>query len=296
MYRLLQNQAGRQTLSLIRPGGEGLSSAAFHDGDVGEEAAVHREGVDDGGDGDDVVVEDEGAAGDGDGLGGVLHADFDDQRAHFLLVEAHGLGQQGSPAHGGKYQDGDAKAQFPELGGDGLVVLDEEHGGQKDEGGKCDFGQHGVNLLCGGGGVAFNQHARQDGEQHEQDVLHDEAAHGQVDVHSRVVANEVGREVHDDGDGEQRDDAAQGRQRHGQGDIPLGKHGKDVGRAASRRAGNQHEADEEQRVELEHPADGECQQRQKYQLPHESRDNRPGPLVEKLEIRHSQCQAQLEHQ
>ena len=82
-----------------------------------------------------------------------------------------------------------------------------------------------------------------------------------MDVHSRVVANEVGREVHDDRDGEQRDDAAQGRQRHGQGDIPLGEHGKDVGRAASRRAGNQHEADEEQRVELEHPADGECQQR-----------------------------------
>ena len=128
--------------------------------------------------------------------------------------------------------------------------------------------------------MAFNQHARQDGKQHEQDVLHDEAAHRQVDVHSRVVADEVGREVHDDGDGEQR----------------LGEHGKDVGRAASRRAGNQHEADEEQRVELEHPADGECQQRQKYQLPHESRDNRPGPLVEKLEIRHSQCQAQLEHQ
>ena len=103
-------------------------------GDVEEQEHVHHQGIDDGGDGDDLVGKDEGAASDGDGLGSVLHADFDDDGAAFGSREAKKEGKKCAATHGEEDEDGDGEAEGGKFADDGVAMLEEEEGGEKDEG------------------------------------------------------------------------------------------------------------------------------------------------------------------
>ena len=84
-----------------------------------------------------------------------------------------------------------------------------------------------------------------DGYCHQHEVLNQQVTDGQVDA-AHLGADIVGGEVHNQRTRKQRDDAAKGRQRYGQRDIAIGKHGEDVTGTAAWTARNEHDAQEEQ--------------------------------------------------
>ena len=85
-----------------------------------------------------------------------------------------------------------------------LAVLDEKHRGKEDESRKCDFFEH---CMDAGGYLWFSCRQNETNgnwHRHENNVLHKEIAHRQMDVSPR--SHPLCGECHDERNGEKRDD------------------------------------------------------------------------------------------
>ena len=83
--------------------------------------------------------------------------------------------------------NGDAEAQFAELAGDGSMVLYEEDGCQQDKCGKGCLGQYLMNPFCHLRTVALREYAGYNGKKHQNQVLHDKAAYGEMDIYVQIA-------------------------------------------------------------------------------------------------------------
>ena len=109
-------------------------------------------------------------------------------------------------------KNGDAEAQFAELAGDGSMVLYEEDGCQQDKCGKGCLGQYLMNPFCHLRTVALREYAGYNGKKHQNQVLHDKASYGEMDIYVQIAVYKVCGEFHNHGDSEQRNNAAACRQ------------------------------------------------------------------------------------
>ena len=75
-------------------------------------------------------------AGNGYGLSGILHAHLNDNRALFCTLQSEYVRKNGSTTHGNQDENGDAKSEGRKLAHDGLFVLEKEHRGKENEGGR----------------------------------------------------------------------------------------------------------------------------------------------------------------
>lgn len=182
-----------------------------------------------------------------------MHADFYHQSTLLVGAQAQGFGEESASGHGCQYQHGDAEAQAAELAGDGGMVLHKKDGGQEDEGGKGYATQNAVDAgSCRGTETAHGQ-SGQDGQEHEHEVLHDEATHGQV--YGGVGSAEITHgKIHDEGNGEKGEDATASGERYRKSHIALGQHGEHIAGAAAGRTGYEHDTDEINGFEAESDA------------------------------------------
>ena len=183
-------------------------------GDIEEQEHVHHQGIDNGRDGDDLVGKDEGAASDGDGLGGVLHADFDDDGAAFGSREAEKEGKKCAATHG-----------------------------EEDEGWEGDASEDVVDAQGDGGFGSTEPETTKDGDGHEHEVLHQEVTDWELHIGTGAYAG--GGPCHDEGHGEEGDEGTAGSEGDGEGYVATGKHGEDVAGAATWAAGDEHDAYQE---------------------------------------------------
>ena len=188
-------------------------SVLAEDGDVGEEYDVHQEGVDDGWGGNHGVGKDEGAGGDCDGLGGILHADFDDDGPLLGLPETEQHADKGCDKDGGDDEGSGGEAEGTELGDDDFLVLDEEDGSKQHQGWKGTFGEDFVDLTGWTFGPTTYADAYDDGQEHGEEVLLQEVSYGQGDTYG--VAKTGGGCLHDERQREQGDDGAEGGEGYG---------------------------------------------------------------------------------
>ena len=142
-------------------------------------------------------------------------------------------------------------------------MLHEEDAGQQHQGREGQSGEHSLDLSGRLSPVVAHANAQKDGQQHRHHVLHQQVDHGQL--HSHGLAQVGGGGLHDQRDGEEGDEAADGRERYRQGHVALGQHREDIGRTASRTAGDEHQADGEERAQRQgacHAPGDEGQQEQ----------------------------------
>ena len=173
-------------------------------------------------------------------------------------------------------------------------MLDIENGDQDQQQRERQLAEHLVGFLRCVRPSVMHADAQQDGDQHQEQILLDEVADGQRDPDA--LADHGRGQAHDDGNGEQRDHAAQCREGHGERHVASGQFGKDVGGAASRAACDEHEAYEEYRRELERPCETERNQREKDQLSHQGDCDWPGGTEHFSEVFELEGQPQVEHQ
>ena len=95
---------------------------------------------------------------------------------------------------------------------DGSMVLYEEDGCQQDKCGKGCLGQYLMNPFCHLRTVALREYAGYNGKKHQNQVLHDKAAYGEMDIYVQIAVYKVCGEFHNHGDSEQRNNAATCRQ------------------------------------------------------------------------------------
>ena len=131
-----------------------------------------------------------------------------------------------------------------------------------DEDKTLDLGRLGEELV--------DQQADNHRQQHQQKVLLEEVPHREGDAHlgpgSRCYP------AHHDGKGDERQEAAHCRKGNGKGHVSTCQLGENVGRAASRRAGDEHQADEEHRREAEGPAQPQGDEGQQDEFPAEGHE------------------------
>ena len=204
------------------------------------------------------------------------------------------MGEQRTAAHSEQDEHAHRETQLSEAVDDGITVLDKEDRGQEDEGREGNARQDVVHLVGGIGPSLAHGDTHNDGQEHEHDVLHQELAHRQVDLHG--AAGRGSDTFHDERHSHQRDDAAASRERYRQGHVALGKHREHVRRTAARAAGNEHKTNQENGLQPEGLSQQPCQQGQNDDLPDEAGQYRPRARLEQFKIFDLQVQAQLKHE
>lgn len=264
--------------------------------DIEQEDDVHHQGVEDSRDGHLTAVEDERGKGNGNGLGGVLHADFDDNGAADSRREPAKAREQRTAQHSQQDERGRGHSKDSKVVHYLLGVLEKKHQGQEHQGRESGFAENPANL---GGGMrpeSAEQDAGKDGNEKQDEVLQQELAYGQVDFETGLPGNETGSKFHDERQGEKRDHAADGGQGDRKSHIAFGQHRKDIGRAATRTAGYQHQSHEINRAEMEYPAQAEGDERKENQLPQHSEQHGSriaGHVGKRLRV---QIRSEQEHQ
>ncbi len=169
-----------------------------------------------------------------------MHADLDDDGSADGEGEAAGFGEERAAEHGEQDEGGGSHAEHGEVVEDFAGILQEKDECQKHQSGEGGFARHTVHLACGGGEEVAAEDAEQERREQEHEVLDDEFAYGEADGHAGLVGDESHDKFHDDRQGEQCDDAAAGCEGDGERHVALGEHGKYVGGASARTAGDEH--------------------------------------------------------
>ena len=144
--------------------------------DIEQEDDVHHQGVEDSRDGHWTAVEDERGKGNGNGLGGVLHADFDDNGAADSRREPAKAREQRTAQHSQQDERGRGHSKDSKVVHYLLGVLEKKHQGQEHQGRESGFAENPANL---GGGMrpeSAEQDAGKDGNEKQDEVLQQELA------------------------------------------------------------------------------------------------------------------------
>ena len=95
----------------------------------------------------------------------------------------------------------------------------------------------------------------QDGYGHQYQILNQQVADGQMDIHIRAYM--LCHQVHDERTRKQGDDTAKGCQRYREGYVATCQHGKDIAGTATRTTGYQHDAQKKQRCNMKYAANSQ---------------------------------------
>ena len=85
-------------------------------------------------------------------------------------------------------------------------------------------------------------------------------------METAAFAHSTGDKIHDGGTCEERDDAAECRQRDGEGHVAPCQHGENVAGTAPRATGDEHDAEEEERWQMKQVANTPCDEWQEDDL------------------------------
>ena len=121
-------------------------------------------------------------------------------------------------------------------------MLDIENGDEHKKEREGEFAQHLISLFRRFGPDIIHTDPQEDGKKHQEQILLDEIPDRQDNPDA--FSYESGGPTHDQGNGKQRDDAAQGRQGDRQGHVATSQFGEYVRRAASRTAGDEYQTNE----------------------------------------------------
>ena len=174
------------------------------------------------------------------------------------------------------------------------MVLDIEDGDEREKEREGELAQHFVGFVGGFGPGVVHADAEEDRQQHEHQVLLDEVADGKGDTDA--FSHKLGGPAHDEGNGEKGDDAAEGGEGDREGYVSAGQLGKDVGGAAAGAAGDEDQADEKHRRQVEQVRKAQRDGGQETELPHEGYGYGPRMTDDFGEIFETQGEPQVEHQ
>ena len=294
MWQNYKKYPNRQTIRIFFSFIPSFPISPTQNANVSQQNYIHQQGIDDGGNGDNVVVEDERTTRHGDGLCGVLHSDFDDDGATLATRQSHQPRKQYATHHRRKNQDADRRAQRREFPNDGVLMGEEKHRRKRYQQRKSkefeDFVDASSEFL-----FSHRQpDAEHDGNGHQNDVLHEQIADGQMDI---GAGSDVLRDPrHDHRNGEQRNDATKRRERHREGDIAFRQHRENIARTAARTTCHEHDAKEKQRRKPENTAHRPRNDGQQDNLANQTSQNGFRTMEKEFEICRFQHQAEVEHQ
>ena len=110
---------------------------------------------------------------------------------------------------------------------DGPVVLDIEYGNKDQKQRKCQLAEDLIRFFGSLWKGVMKADSKEHGNQHHNKVLLDEVAYGKANAHA--LPHQTRCNAHDHGDGEKRDDAAEGRESDRKRHVTLGKLGEHIG-------------------------------------------------------------------
>ena len=115
-------------------------------------------------------------------------------------------------------------------------------------------------------------------------------------MHVSTCADRGSNPCHDERNGEEGDDGTACRQCDGECHIASCQHGEHIARTTARTAGNEHDAQEKERVEVKNGTYSPSNKGQQDNLSDHSCQHGQGTLQNQLEIVWTQCKTEVKHQ